>query len=536
MMRRGQRPAQPALQSTHWPAPMGGLNAISAGSAMPMSDCLRLYNLVPAEYGLRSRLGSREWVTGLTGASDDYVRTLLPFTGSAKNGSNDRLFAVTSSGIWDVSASTASPALSIAFGTTVGDAGYGTSTVMVTAAGHFLLYCDELNGYHVYAENSGSWTKVAMGGGAGEVSGVDPANFVHVHVHKNRAWFVEKDTGNAWYLAAGAIFGAAASLNMGRQFKAGGPLVGLYGWTYDGGAGIDDSLVGISNGGDVVIWQGTDPASDFALRGTWQVGPPPAGRDLTTNVGGDVWILTRFGLLPISQLVVGNTYDRSRLPAAKVAPLLNLAMMTKANKRGWAMRLHPEDGTLLLMVPTTEGQATEQFAFTLATPAWSQYRDLPIYSSAVLGGKLYYGTVDGKVGVNDGYIDGRTLDDPNAYTAVQWALLTSYQNLGNARMKQVQMLRPTFISDGAVPAYNAQARYKYDFTELTTVTESATSGDVWDTAEWDAAVWSGGDQATQSVTGTAGMGVDVAIAIRGTAITRTALVGVDVFYTQGGVL
>lgn len=538
MMRRGRQPPPPALQTAHWPAPMGGLNAISAGSAMPMSDCLRLYNLVPAEYGLRSRLGSREWVTGLTGSADDYVRTLLPFTGSAKNGGNDRLFAATSSGIWDVTASTASPTLAIAFANTAGDAGYGTSTVMVTIAGHYLLYCDEVNGYYVYTENSGSWAKVTMGVGVTQISGVNPATFVHVHVHKNRVWFTERDTGNAWYLAAGAIFGAANSLNMARQFKAGGPLVGLYGWTYDGGAGIDDSLVGISNAGDVVIWQGDDPASasDFALKGVWQVGPPPAGRDLTASVGGDVWILTRFGLLPISQLVVGNTYDRSRLPAAKISPLLNSAMLTKANRRGWAMRLHPEDGTLLLMVPTYDGQATDQFAFTLATPAWSQYRDLPIYSSCIFGGKFYYGTVDGKVGINDGYIDGRTLADPNSYTAVQWALLTSFQNLGNARMKQVQMLRPTFITDGAAPSYNAQARYRYDFTELSTVTDGITAGDVWDAAEWDAAIWGGDSQAAQTVTGTAGMGVDVAIAVRGTAITRTAFVGVDVFYTQGGAL
>jgi hypothetical protein len=536
MMRKGRPQAPSSLQSAHWPAPMGGLNAVSAGSAMPMADCVRLYNLVPSEYGLRSRLGSREWVTGLTGSGDDYVRSLLSFTGSAKNGGNDKLFAVTSSGIWDVTASTTTPVLSLAFPITSGDAGYGTSTVMVTAGGHFLLYTDEVNGYHVYSENSGAWTTVAMGGGAGEISGVDPSDFVHVHVHKNRVWFTERDTGNAWYLAAGAVFGAAVSLNMGRQFKAGGPLVGLYGWTYDGGAGIDDSLVGISNGGDVVIWQGTDPATDFQLRGTWQVGPPPLGRDLATTVGGDLWILSRYGLLPMSQLVTGTTYDRSRLPTAKVAPLFSALMLSRASKRGWALRIHPEDGTLVVCVPTNDGQATEQLVLSLSSPAWSQYRDLAIYSSAILGGKLYYGTVDGRIGINDGYVDGLTLADPDGYTAVQWALLTSFQNLGNARQKQVQMLRPTFVTEGSAPSYNAQARYRYDFAELDTVTEGSTTGDVWDAALWDEAVWAGDYRPTQNVTGTAGMGVDVAIAIRGTAIARTVYVGTDVFYTQGGYL
>jgi hypothetical protein len=188
------------------------------------------------------------------------------------------------------------------------------------------------------------------------------------------------------------------------------------------------------------------------------------------------------------------------------------------------------------MVPTNDGQATEQFAYSLTAKSWSQYRDLAIYSSAVLGGKFYYGTVDGKVGINDDYIDGRTLADPNSYTAVQWALLTSFQNLGNARQKQVQMLRPTFITEGAAPTYNAQARYRYDFTELSTVTEGSTSGDLWDSAQWDAAIWAGDYQPTQNVTGTVGMGVDVAIAIRGTSITRTVFVGTDVFFTTGGFL
>lgn len=538
MPRRRRMPAAQTLEAYPMPPPMGGLNAIAAGSAMPPTDCVRLYNMVPAEQGLRARLGSREWCTGLTGAADNYVRSVHAFTGSSRNGATNKLFAVTSSGIWDVTSSSDAPTQVVEFPVTTGDSGYGYSTVMNAAGGNYLLYCDEVNGYHVYSEASGTWTAVAMGTDPQQVSGVNPGNLVHVHVFKSRVWFVERDTGNAWYLAAGAVYGAATAFPVGRQFRAGGPLVGLYSWTYDGGSGMDDSLVAISNGGDVVIYQGTDPATDFALRGTWAVGAPPEGRDLVVSVGGDPWLLTRFGLQPLSQLVVGANAEvaRSQLPTAKVAPLFTGLMQTRASRKGWAMRLHPEDGTLMVMVPTSEGQATEQLTMALASRSWVSYRDLPIYSSAVLAGKLYYGTVDGKVGINDGYVDGITLADPNSYTPVQWALLTSFQNLGNARQKQVKLVRPTFLTDGAQPAYSVEARYRYETTELAPVSQGPASGSVWDTAVWDSAVWGGDLLATQKLNGTTGLGVDVAIAMRGTAIARTTLVGMDVFFEQGGLL
>ncbi|HZH06912.1 MAG TPA: hypothetical protein VEY69_09580, partial [Lautropia sp.] len=253
-------------------APIGGINTISAGGAMPATDCIQAVNLIAAEYGLRTRLGSREWCTGLDAVGNLEVRSILPFTGSAKNGAADRLFACTTSGIWNVSSSSAAPLLVLAFSTQSGEAGFGVSHGMVTSAGHFLLYCDEENGYHVYSESSGTWAKVTMGTAAGQVAAaasttpasVDPANFVYVTVFKNRVFFVEKNSARAWYLPAGAVFGGGTTfgvqpLNLGQVFKAGGPLVGLWNWTLDAGAGLDDQLVAVSGGGDVAIYAGTDP-------------------------------------------------------------------------------------------------------------------------------------------------------------------------------------------------------------------------------------------------------------------------------------
>lgn len=531
-------PATPTEATIYVPAPVGGLNYVSAGGVMPAGDCPRLWNMVASEMGLRSRLGSREWCTGLTGAADNLTRQLLPFSGSTA--SNSRLFATTSSGIWDVTASSAAPSMVLTFADDTGNAGYGVCHGMVNAAGnHFLLYCDEQNGYHVYSETAGTWAAVAMGAGATEVNGVDPATLVHVVVHKGRVWLTQRDTAKGWYLPLGAPYGTATAFNFGQQFRAGGALRGLYSWTIDGGAGADDSLVAVSDGGDLTVWRGTDPAAaaTWAIQGVWFAGAIPAGRRIVTNRGGQAQVLTRAGILPLSRLVAGASIeDREQYATYKVQALFNQLMLTQAELIGWSMLEHPEDHVFVVTVPQGAGMATKQLAASLSGASWGEYRDLPIYSSEVWGGKLYFGTTDGRVCINDGYVDGVSLADPGSYTAVQWSLITAFGNLGNGRKKLVKRIRTTIISETQNPAYKAEARFGYDLREVAPVTASPPGDGEWDAAEFDSGVWGGEYTASQRVTGLVGCGTDVAIAIRGAATGRTILVGMDVTFEQGGTL
>lgn len=536
---RGRKTPSPGMtRAVNLPAPVGGLNTISPGSGMPVSDCVQLYNMIPSEYGLRARLGSREWANGITGAGDDYVRTIIPFKGSAASGSADKIFATTSSGIFDITSTGAVGAAEIAFSITSGRAGHGTYHVQVTSAGHFLLFWDEENGLFVYTQSTGLWTQPTLGGGGTQISGVDPANLIAGGVFKGRVIHIEKDSPNLWYTAAGAVYGAATKFALGAKLKAGGPLRNWWNWTYDGGAGLDDSMVVVSDGGDVIIYQGTDPASSttFGLRGVWQVGDIPAGREVATDLGGDMLLATRMGLLPLSKLVIGQNVTSSQYATAKISSLFNASMLSKATTYGWSMRLHPEENALIVTVPEAEGVATTQLAMSLSTQGWSRLRDLPIYSSAVFGGKFYFGTVDGSVYINDGYVDGRTLADPSSYTPVQYAGLSAFQNLGSARKKQIQNIRPYFLGESSNPTYEVAARYDFDLSELSPVTPVAGSGDVWDTGVWDTALWSGDYAPSMAVRGAIGSGVHAAIAWRGAAVARTVLWGFDVEYSEGGFL
>lgn len=599
-MFRRRPPTMPTSESVHVPAPVGGLNTVDPASAMPATDAPYLWNCTSAELGLRSRLGWREHATGLGGA----VPTMLAFTGSRKNGSSDRVFAVTAQGIWDVSSSTTSPTRLITFGTQTGEAGYGVSHVVSTPGGRFLVYCDEENGAFVYSESTGLWTQVVFGvtqlwtsstlylvgnqvvnganvyvctqagtsgstgptgtgtaivdGGAkwdyvsAASSGAigpsladqnagftgNPGNFVACTVWKSRLWFVERDSTRAWYMGVNSLYGTATSFDFGLKMRAGGPLANLYNWSYDGGSGLDTLLVGVSTAGDLVIYQGTDPSSanTFGLKGAWYVAGVPYGRRVATEHGGDVLVLSRVGLVALSKLVSGKTLTPDQFETYKVSNLFNLLAAQYGSLQGWQVGLHPEDNALVILVPQASGLPSLPLVMSMATHGWGRYRDIPMLSMAPYAGLLYFGTADGRVCINTGYVDGVSLANPNASAPISCSVLFAYNNLGNARQKRVHALRPSFISASPSLPVTAKVLWDYDLNEPAAPSAGPAASGTWGNARWDFDVWGGDTFAYEPFLGATGMGRAAAIAVRWLASSRTSLVGVDVLFSQGGIL
>lgn len=603
------RPRNPGRKQTilsaTLPAPVGGMNSIAPASQLPELDCILLYNMVGSELGLRSRNGYEEWVTGLDGPP----LTELPFSGSHANGSTDRLFATTATGIWQCTTSTGSPSQLVTFLSSSGLAGYGISQVVATLAGHFLIYCDEENGLYFYSENSTAWTKAIAGvtqtwavqtdylignrvvnggniyictaagtsnttgtGPSGTGTGIsdgtvtwdyvsaavanaigpsladqqnglsiDPADFAFVTVFKNRVWYIEKDTARAWYGEVNAFLGTFTSFDFGLKLQHGGPLAGLYNWSYDGGSGMDTRLVAISSAGDIAIYGGTDPtsASTFGLVGVWYVGAVPAGRRLATDYGGDILVNSTLGTVPLSKLVVGEPLtDRTQYTTFKIGNRFSLLANTFRTLPGWEIHIHPEDNTLLILVPQGAGQPELQLAYSFTTKGWSFYRDLPMVSAAAWNGTLFFGTPDGRICRHTGYVDNVSRTDPNSFALVNWSMLSRYDNLDNMNQKRVTMIAPTIVSESPAPSYSAVPRYNLDLTEAPPPTSLGIGSDsaVWDASLWDQCVWAGDYVATQAVSGALGIGRDVAMAIRGAADSRTILVDIKVMFEQGGLL
>lgn len=370
-----------------------------------------------------------------------------------------------------------------------------------------------------------------------------PEFFVQAVVWKSRLWFVEKDSSRGWYMGVNSLYGTASSFDFGVRMRAGGDLRGLYNWSYDAGNGLETLLVALSGSGDVVIYAGTDPTSvnTFGLKGTWSVGAVPVGRRLVTDYGGDVLVMSLLGLVPLSKLVVGQPVvggDRSIYLTEKVANFFALAAAQNKSLQGWQVVMNPAESALMLLLPTSQGAPCNPLVMPFASRTWWPYRDLPIYTAAPWQGQLYFGTTDGRVCVHAGYVDGVELANPDAYSAVQFSCLTGFNNLGSARQKRVQLIRPTLLAQSRSTAIQATARFRFDISEPAAPSglSSNPDADAWDTAVWDSSRWGGDYQPLDAFTGGAGVGRDVAIAIRGAAVSRTVIASIDVFYDEGGLL
>jgi hypothetical protein len=530
------RPAsQQQAKIVPYPAPSAGINALSNLSEMAPQDAIYAFNMVSAQYGLRTRRGYSEWCTNV---GTNGVKTVIPFQGLL----GDKFFACAQNGIYDVTTSSTVPTLKIAFPIQDANSGRGIWFISTNAgAGKFICYCDESNGYFVYTEATNTWVQIAAGAGPTDIAGVNPNNLCFVMSWKNRIWFVEKNTGSAWYLAAGSIYGTATKFEFGNKFKYGGSLVALFNWTVDGGIGVDDYLVGISAGGDVIVYQGTDPsvATSIDQRGTYYIGPPPAGRRIAGTFGGELFLLSTYGLIPITKLLSGQTIAEIDIfTTARITPLINGTMGLSRAQQGWEVKFVPSQNLLMIMTPKQTSQSYIQLVQSTDTKGWSVYRDFPCDTGDTWLGDFYFGTSDNKIMKHTGGKDAVTLAAPTGGIAIVGSILSMFSDLGApGESKITQFIRPTFIADRS-PSYVVRAVYDYNLTEITATPVSAgtATGSLWDVGLWDAAVWGGDFLTTNVLNGAEGMGRAVGIALKTSTISDTTLIKFDVAVTKGNAL
>jgi hypothetical protein len=531
------RTAVPAVM----PAPVGGMNTSAPLASMDPADAVYLYNAHSSNGGVRVRDGWMEWVAP-SGDGDTLgeVRTIIPYGGSASDGSDAKLFCATPDGVYDVSTSGATATLVMGFGTASGRAGWCSFSNFQTAAGSFIALCDEENGYYLFTASTNTWAQVAAGAGAGQISGADPAHFVQVLNWKNRLWFVERNSARAWYLPVGQFAGTVSSFGFGSKFPQGGALAAIANWTVDGGSGVDDQFVAVSNAGDVGMYQGTDPsvAGSFNLRGYWNVGKVPPGRRFIWDAGGDLLVLSSRGLSSMVRLLSGSQSPTTPdfFLSYRVGNLIVSDMTSRLTADGWSVHLHPRRNMVIVTVPALADNVYHQYATYATGGAWSVYRDIPMLCQAAWGGELYFGTKDGRVCKHSGNRDAVLLDGTG--TDITYSGCTAFSDLGApGLLKRIGLVKATVSSQTSSPSIDVQVRWDFDLGEiLTSPAGTVSAGSTFGTAAWDFAVWGGSNSVSGKFLGATGFGKRCAIAFRGSSSSDTTIVAFDLTVTGGGLL
>lgn len=528
---------QATIKTDTLPAPLGGINSNTALARMDPNDCIFSYNMVPANNGLDVREGFKEWVTAIAGTGG--IRTLISVrSGNAAAGVLNRLYAATILGLYEVTNTGTAPALAIAFAVQTGNAGYGAYTHFTTTAGQFVIYWDELNGMYTLNVTTNTWTKTTMGAGAGQISNVDPALLVH-GVSKNGTLFMaEKDSSRSWYLAPGTIFGAATLFELGNKFIHGGYLVGVYLYTVSGGTGPISHIVFLSSSGDVSVWQGYNPAdaTNWSNVGNFYVGQMPFGRGVANSnqFNGDLLIISVFGIIAVSDLIAGLDINDEKIQyTKKISQLINSYVYQTLNSRGWEIYSSPRKNLNIVNVPAIVGQPSIQFVQNTSTQGWGLWRDLPVQCGATYGGDFYFGTADGRVCLATGSVDNVKLDGTGA-VLINFSMLSAYSNAGNVNQKVPSFIRAYFRA-GTTPSYSCKMMFDFQTSEVLGPISSSTplGGAIWDTDLWDAGIWGGAPDAVNGMQGASGIGVNMAIALRGSCSSPTTLIGFEPAWTEG---
>ena len=344
--------------------------------------------------------------------------------------------------------------------------------------GSGLTYLMAVNGTDTPRLYDGStWSTTA-------ITGVTQANLIHVEAHKRRLWFVEKNTFNAWYLPVNSIAGAASLFDLSPNFTRGGSLMAMATWTLDGGYGMDDHAVFISTEGEVAVYRGTDPstAANWQLVGVYNQGSP-IGRRCYLKYGGDLLLLTRDGVMPLSSSLVSSRTSQKTALSDKIQQSVAEAVVLYGASFGWEMELFPGQNMLLVNIPVAQG-IQQQFVMNTITGAWANFSGWPANCWCLHRDEIYFGanTYVGKA--------WKTQADNGANIVAPALGAFNYFGSSSA-LKNWRLTRPLLAADGPIGVILGLVT-DFDTTAPQGVPSFAASGaGLWDVAQWDAALWGG---------------------------------------------
>ncbi len=430
-----------------------------------------LDNWFPEQDDIRARRGSQEFATDIGEPVETLVRYL--------SGATEEHFAIAGGAIFDVSAS---GAVGSAVHTGLTASRCQTATITTSGGTTYVALVNGADDRLVY--DGSSWSTSPA------ITGVDSDTLSDVWVHRNRIFFAQKDSLQAWYLPVDSVGGAAAAFNLGGVFQRGGALLAGATWsTEDSGAGLDDKCVFISTLGEAAVYSGSNPgnAADWSLQGVYQLGRP-LGRDCFMKAGGDLVVMTEDGMIPLSQaIVLAEEALAEKAVTRPIAPLWTQAVQARSDREDeWQVTLWKRESMAVITIPPLDGGEAEQFVANVVTGAWARYVGWRATCFGVYQNRLFFGTADGRV--VEAEVGGT--DDGLPYScAVAWPFSAMRDA---ASFKMAHAARPIMQSSITLaPEVRVMVDYLDDVPPPPGSPSTSGEGAVWGVAIWGVDVWPG---------------------------------------------
>lgn len=522
------------------PAPVKGLNTVLPLAAMDPAFAISLQNVVCKPSGVDLRQGYRKWAWNLPAPTT----SLLAF--NSRSGSSNKLFAVCSDEIYDVTSggdmSAASPAVT----------GLNTTNVYwqhvqqtyTTGNTNYLMAVNGADAPRIY--DGSTWTTCTQTGSPsapGQFStndsngnSVSITSFVDLCLHNQRLWFVRSGSTKAYYLDIGQVGGTLYPFDFGPFFPSGGNLHKLAAWTIDSGSGTSSYLVAISNKGDTVIFGGTNvsSASTWSLIGQYKLGSP-VGRRCTETLHGDLLVLTQDGLYPLSKYVQSAVIERTQALTYNIAPTISSLVETLVDTPGFEVVVYPAGDVLLLNVPQSLQANNFQFCYHLIQQAWSQFTGWPAQCFGAVNDALYFGGPDYVALAFIGYKDDAEIDGSGGNN-IFWTALQAFNSfadygLGPGVLKHAKLVKPYIVTGQANPTISVGVNTDFNLIPIVgSATVNPVTGATWDNAYWDDpdATWVGSlTTVNQWATPLCYPGTYLAFAISVSAVSETSWVATN---------
>lgn len=467
MLTQAQRARAQAPKSTpvSVPAPVGGLNTRDALDAMAPTDAIIMDNMMAQSTGVAIRGGSSSYATGM---SSQPVKTVAEYY----TGTTRKMLAAAGGKVWDASAGGVI-ASSLATGF--------SSDVWQTLNYHARIFwfngTDTPQVYDGTTFGSAGW------------SGPTVTNLIGALSFKGRLYAWERASSSFWYAGVGAVTGAMTEFPLQDVVQYGGNILAITSMSHDGGDGLNDYLCVIMTTGEVVIYNGTNPAdaTTWSLVGRYRIGAPVNIRAVS-RYGADAYVTTNEDHSSLS-LQLSALRDGAFAPKTKMCNEIQQEVIDNGSSFGWQTQIYPKAHVILVNIPQADGTFI-QHIFKTDQQAWSRWTGLNAYCWGTFSNSLYFGAANGAV-----YLaDSGTSDSGNPIPAdcqQAWSpLQATVDNSFNASYrKRLAAVRPVISSVGSI-SYNFGLGFDYQAINTGVATSTPASGSFWDTSFWDVALWS----------------------------------------------